>query len=170
MEPLTRVTFTVPGEPVAQPRMAFRPVVPKDGGRPFVVRTQDPNHPVFAYRKRIRTAYLRAARRKLTIDTRREAVLIRVLAVFPVPESRYRKSQHNLVFLKVTVPDRDNIEKAVMDALKGAAWDDDAAVAVGGSAKLEAMDATKARTEVTLEVVPRLVGVADLQRELEFVL
>lgn len=168
MNPLTRVTFTVPGEPVAQPRQKFRVVAPR-GRRPFIVPYQESDHPVHAYRQRIRTEYLRVARRKLDIDTAREAIAMRIVAVFAVPESRYRVRSHDMVWLKNTRPDDDNVQKAVMDALSGAAWDNDWLVALKSFAKLEAMDATKARTEITLEVVPRLIGADCLQRELEFV-
>lgn len=169
MEPLTRVTFTAPGEPVAQPRQRFRIVAPR-GQRPYVVPYQETDHPVHEFKRRVREAYIGAARRQLDIDPARDAVSMRVLAVFPVPPSRYRVTRRNDVAFMAIKPDIDNIVKAVADAMQGVAWPDDAVVAMLSAAKLEAMDATKARTEVTLEVVPRHIGIEELQRDLEFVL
>ena len=56
------------------------------------------------------------------------AVKISIEAVMPVPVSKPRRVQDDMMTGKVPVmkkPDVDNIAKAVLDALNGAAWLDD---------------------------------------------
>jgi Holliday junction resolvase RusA-like endonuclease len=107
------LTFSVPGEPVPQPR----PRVSTRGGfaRAYVPAT----HPVHAYRQ----ALAAAARDAGLIETG-EPLNVVIDAVFKRPKSHMRKSGVKADAPRLPRPDVDNIAKAVLDALQDVMGDD----------------------------------------------
>ncbi len=107
------ITFTVPGDPVPQPR----PRVSTRGGfaRAYVPST----HPVHDYRGAIASA---AADAGLTPTG--EPLNVVIDAVFVRPKSHMRKSGVRADAPRLPRPDVDNIAKAVLDALQDVMGDD----------------------------------------------
>ena len=109
----TAVTFTVPGDPVPQPR----PRVSTRGGygRAYVPA----NHPVHEFRSRVAHAAQAAG---LTQTT--SPVAITIEATFGRPRSHYRKAGVKPTAPTLPRPDCDNLAKAVLDALQDVLGDD----------------------------------------------
>jgi len=111
--PRPSVTFTVPGNPVAQPR----PRVSTRGGfgRAYVPA----KHPVHTFRVRVARAAKAAG---LTwVD---KPVTVVIEARFSRPRSHYRKSGVRPTAPPLPRPDCDNLAKAVLDALQEVMGDD----------------------------------------------
>jgi Holliday junction resolvase RusA-like endonuclease len=113
----TAITFTVPGDPVPQPR----PRVSTAGGfaRAYVPKS----HAVHPYRQAVALAAKSAG-----CEPHGLPVDVVIDFVFGRPKSHYRKS--GLRNDAPTLPrcDLDNLAKAVLDSLNGVAWMDDAQV------------------------------------------
>ena len=107
------ITFSVPGDPVPQPR----PRVSTRGGfaRAYVPTT----HPVHAYRTQ-----LAAAARDAGLTPTGEPLSVVIDAVFARPKSHMRKSGVKADAPRLPRPDVDNIGKAVLDALQDVVGDD----------------------------------------------
>jgi Holliday junction resolvase RusA-like endonuclease len=107
------ITFSVPGDPVPQPR----PRVSTRGGfaRAYVPAT----HPVHAYRTQ-----LAAAARDAGLTPTGEPLSVVIDAVFARPKSHLRKSGVRADAPRLPRPDVDNIGKAVLDALQDVVGDD----------------------------------------------
>ena len=115
------ITFTIPGEPVPQPR----PRVSTRGGfaRAYVPKT----HAVHAYRDAIVKACREALGSSGSQDWLGEPghpLSIVIDAVFERPRSHMRKSGVKPDAPKLPRPDVDNIAKACMDALQDIIGDD----------------------------------------------
>lgn len=102
------ITFTVPGDPVPQPR----PRVSTRGG--FARAYVPAKHPVHAYRQAVQMSAVAAG-----AQTHVDPVEVVIDAVFLRPKSHKKGA--------TTQPrqDVDNVAKAVLDALTGVAWADD---------------------------------------------
>lgn len=92
-------------------------------------------------------------------------VMVRMTAVFPIPKSftvaQRRAALEGKMFC-TSKPDKDNIEKAIYDALNGAAWVDDSQVS-GGCIKRYG---SPARIDVTIEpMVQEVDSAADRRRK-----
>lgn len=107
------ITFSVPGEPVPQPR----PRVSTRGG--FARAYVPAKHPVHAYRQS-----LAAAARDAGLTESDEPLNVVIDAVFQRPKSHMRKSGVKPDAPKLPRPDVDNIGKAVLDALQDVIGDD----------------------------------------------
>jgi Holliday junction resolvase RusA-like endonuclease len=107
------ITFTVPGEPVPQPR----PRVSTRGGfaRAYVPST----HPVHAYRQAVQLAAQAAG-----LTATGEPLNVVIDAVFVRPKSHMRKNGVKPDAPVLPRPDVDNIAKAVLDALQDVMGDD----------------------------------------------
>ena len=107
------VTFTVPGEPVPQPR----PRVSTRGG--FARAYVPSNHPVHAYRAAIAEEAAKAG-----VDETGEPIEVIVDAVFSRPKSHMNKRGIKPSAPQLPRPDVDNIAKAILDALQDVMGDD----------------------------------------------
>lgn len=111
------ITFSVPGEPVPQPR----PRVSTRGG--FGRAYTPTKHPVHAYRRAIA---FEAAKAGATPGT--ETVSVVIDAVFVRPKSHVTKKGVKASAPELPRCDVDNVAKAVLDSLTGVAWMDDTQV------------------------------------------
>jgi Holliday junction resolvase RusA-like endonuclease len=107
------ITFTVPGDPVPQPR----PRVSTRGG--FARAYVPSKHPVHDYRGAIASA---AADAGLTPTG--EPLNVVIDAVFVRPKSHLCKAGVKATAPRLPRPDVDNVAKAVLDALQDVMGDD----------------------------------------------
>jgi Holliday junction resolvase RusA-like endonuclease len=107
------LTFSVPGEPVPQPR----PRVSTRGG--FARAYVPAKHPVHAYRQALAAAAVAAG-----LSETGEPLNVVIDAVFKRPKSHMRKSGVKADAPRLPRPDVDNIAKAVLDALQDVMGDD----------------------------------------------
>jgi Holliday junction resolvase RusA-like endonuclease len=107
------LTFSVPGEPVPQPR----PRVSTRGG--FARAYVPAKHPVHAYRQAIAEAADEAG-----LVAQDEPLNVVIDFVFERPKSHMRKSGVKADAPRLPRPDVDNLAKAVLDALQNVIGDD----------------------------------------------
>jgi Holliday junction resolvase RusA-like endonuclease len=107
------LTFSVPGEPVPQPR----PRVSTRGG--FARAYVPAKHPVHAYRQALAAAAAAAG-----LSETGEPLNVVIDAVFERPKSHLRKSGVRADAPRLPRPDVDNLAKAVLDALQDVMGDD----------------------------------------------
>ena len=107
------ITFTVPGNPVPQPRVR----VSTRGGfaRAYVPKS----HPVHDYRTQ-----LAVAARLAGLTPTGEPLDVVIDAVFERPKSHMLKSGVKATAPKLPRPDVDNVAKAVLDSLQDVMGDD----------------------------------------------
>ena len=114
------ITITVPLVPVAQPR----PRATVRGGRICVYNAAGP---VDAFKARVRIA----ARQAYSGDLLRGPLRVDSEFVFPRTKGQMWKRKPMPRMRHDKKPDRDNLDKAVLDALTGQLWFDDAQVCDG---------------------------------------
>lgn len=116
-----RLSFTVPGEPVPQPR----PKVSTQGG--FARAYVPAKHPIHRWKLDIVDTAVDLHMRN---DVPDGWMPVSVYLVFrmPRPKSQTRKKGPNPELPHVKRPDVDNLAKAVLDALTGVLWKDDGQV------------------------------------------
>lgn len=142
-----RVAFTVPGEPKGKGRPRAVPrIVWKDGEPEAVVSLITPPDTKEAEAK-VRDAFRRAHPKHRPFTG---PVLLRFTAVFETPRSfnralREAAARGKLYAMKK--PDKDNIEKLIVDALNRVAFIDDQQVMGGGVKRY----GTPARLEISFE-------------------
>ncbi len=149
MKPITTnttyryVDFTVPAVPVAQPRP--RATMAGKHARVYGAASK---HPVNAFKATVRMAWQEAHD-----GTPFEGpISVDALFVFPRPKSFPKKGGR---MWKATKPDRDNLDKSLLDALSGVAWADDAQVCSGLVQKAYAAHDEAPHVEVTVrEMLP----------------
>jgi Holliday junction resolvase RusA-like endonuclease len=107
------ITFTVPGNPVPQPRVR----VSTRGG--FARAYVPSKHPVHDYRTQ-----LAAAARLAGLTPTGEPLDVVIDAVFERPKSHMLKSGVKATAPKLPRPDVDNVAKAVLDSLQDVMGDD----------------------------------------------
>ena len=128
------VKIVIDGKPEGQPRPRFARTT-------HGVRTYSPPHPANAYKRTIELL----ARQKFPTPLL-GPVSVHVLAVFP----RLAKDKLPGSAPHTSKPDCDNVAKAVMDALNGVAFVDDAQVSQLTVKKERAALNQRTRTEVTI--------------------
>lgn len=107
------ITFSVPGDPVPQPR----PRVSTRGG--FARAYVPSDHPVHAYRQSVA-----AAARAAGLATTGDPLNVVIDAVFRRPKSHLNKAGVKATAPTLPRPDVDNLAKAVLDALQDVMGDD----------------------------------------------
>ena len=119
MNPLTRISFEVPGEPVAKER-------PRTNMATGVVYTPDKTK---NYEETVKWCYQMAAHGARFPDD--EPLSMLVVAYRPIPKSANAKKKSLMragAQRPITTPDWDNVGKIVSDALNGIAYRDDAQI------------------------------------------
>ena len=111
------ISFTVPGDPVAQPRHK----VSIRGKKPVAYIPDD--HAVHGYKQAIQLAGKVAMAGQAPVDG---PVLVTVLFRFARPKSHSKAARADDNHAQK--PDLDNLCKAVLDALNGICWADDSQV------------------------------------------
>lgn len=125
------IAFHVNAVPVAQPR----PRASSFGGKVRVhevtsIRNADGSrkpHPIAAFKATVRMA----AETAYKGPPLQGPLCINLVFVFPRPQSKVWKTRDMPRLPHVSKPDRDNCDKAVLDALKGLLFVDDAQVCDG---------------------------------------
>ena len=137
------ITVTIPGEPVGK-------------GRPRFTKSGTPYTPqkTRAYENKVAFLYKLAARGQKF--QRHVPVVIEIRAFYEIPQSdskRQRERKLSGAILPCKKPDIDNVVKAMLDAINGIAYEDDAQVVT--------ISASKAYSER-----PRMeIRVSDVMRE-----
>lgn len=109
---MSAVTFSVPGDPVPQPRPR---ITTRGKGHAYVPG----EHPIHAYRQAVQLAAIDAGLRKTTAT-----VEVVIDAVFVRPKSHLNKSGVKPTAPQLPRPDVDNVGKAVLDAIGPILGDD----------------------------------------------
>ena len=127
----SRITFIIPGTPLGKPRMTRRDKWKK---RPSVVRYRE-----WSDAARIAAGPMPEPERIARLDW---------VAYFEPPQSWSKRERADAIgTLHRSRPDRDNIDKAILDTL----FETDSAIACGTIRKVWG---EPARIEVTIEVLP----------------
>ena len=116
---MNRIFFVVPGEPVPKARPRFT----MQGGK---ARTYTPTSSA-AYETTVGLLAHAAMRAQGISEPMKGALHVQVQAFFPVPHS-WSKKRKAAASWHASRPDLDNVVKAVLDALNGVAYKDDARV------------------------------------------
>lgn len=144
----TPIVFCVPAVPVAQPRQRHRIVSTKLGGT-FVSNYTPTKAPVNAFKATVRLAaatthYGRPLEGPLRLDAE---------FVFPRPSNLRWKRRAMPRQRHWKKPDRDNCEKALLDAMRGLMFLDDAQVCDGSIQKWIAAGDEQPHVKVTLTIL-----------------
>lgn len=139
------ITITVPAIPMAQPRQKQR-VVKTKAGKVFAQNYTPRDAPVMNFKATVRMAAA-AAYQGPPLDgpLRCDAVF-----VFPRTSAQVWKTKPMPRLWHWKKPDRDNIDKAIMDALSGLVWVDDAQVCDGRIRKVIASGDEQPHVEITI--------------------
>lgn len=141
-----RISLTIPGVPVAQPRQRTR--VMMIGGKAIPHNFTPARDPVNTFKAAIREA---AAKAHPGAPIGFSAIALTIRFIFPRPAGKTKRRGPNPRLPKVSKPDWDNLGKAVSDALNGIVYRDDAQVARCLVDKIVAGGDEQARTEVIIE-------------------
>ncbi len=139
-------SFMVPFAPVAQPRARH------GQGRTYQAAK---GHPIYTFKACVRMFAKKAGFEMFQFVPLR----VDVTFVFPRPKTIRRNGRTARVpvvgprIVKATVPDRDNLDKAVLDALKGIAWTDDGQVADGRLRKFYAASGEQPHVAVRIREI-----------------
>ena len=116
--------------PVAQPRQRHR--VANIGGRVVSQNYTPASNPVNAFKARLQDAAEKAMANRLPLGG---ALRIDIVAVFPRPKGLIWKRRPMPRIRHTKKPDRDNLDKACLDALRGIVFHDDCQACEGGVQK-----------------------------------
>lgn len=146
----TLLKITVPAIPVGQPRMRAM----SRGGHaklytPRLIKSSDGTkriHPIHDFKatiKHVASGWFSGAplRGPLRVD---------VICVFPRHSAKVWKSKPMPRYPHVQKPDRDNVDKAVLDALKGIVFADDCQVCAGSIEKWHAAGDEQPHVEIVV--------------------
>lgn len=146
------IEFVVPAVPVAQPRPRATTAHGGIGARVHEVThikqsdgTRKP-HPIAAFKATVRMAFQDAHKGPPLAGPLR----VDVVAVFPRPKRLVWKSRLMPRVRHIGKPDRDNVDKAILDSLKDLAWKDDSQVCDGQIQKWYAAGDEAAHVRITI--------------------
>jgi len=146
------VTLFIAGKPVAQPRhrQAVRGF-DKRTKRHIITNYLPSDHAVHDWKRLVRVELALAFKERglLPID---QAIGVDLAFVMPLAKSKRRKVNHRKWHEQK--PDKDNLEKAVLDALSGIAWTDDAKVSCGMTTKVIAGDGDTPGVAIRIRSLP----------------
>jgi len=145
------MTIRVPAIPVAQPRtkataFAGRARVYDVTSIKSADGTRKP-HPIVVFKATVRLA----AEREYQGPPLTGPLRVDIVAVFPRPANRTWKTKPMPRERHIKKPDRDNLDKAVLDALNGLAWVDDCQICAGGIEKWIAAGDEQPHVVITIE-------------------
>lgn len=134
------IELTIPAIPVAQPRTRATPI----HGH---ARTYTPkDHPVQAFKASVRLS-AKQHHQGAPLDG---PLQVDCMFVFPRPKSMVWKRKPMPRVRHSKKPDRDNLDKAVLDALNGLLWRDDCQVCAGTLEKWIAAGDEQPHVKVTI--------------------
>lgn len=117
---MTIIEFRIPAVPKGQPRQAQRVVVPK-GGKPFAMNYMPKGAPIHNFKATVRMA----AEKSYVGPPLTGPLRVDMTFVFPRSKAQTWKTRPMPRIPHDKKPDRDNCDKAVLDALKGLMFIDD---------------------------------------------
>lgn len=126
------IDITVSGVPIAQPRQRTR--IAGNAGKAFAQNYTPAKHPVQEFKLAIR----RALESQGIVDVWRCPVCVDWVAVFPRPSGKVWKTKPMPRYRHIGKPDRDNLDKAILDALTGVLLADDSQACSGSMEKFVA--------------------------------
>lgn len=147
------ITFTVPAVPVAQPRPRATQGHNGHARMHEVTSIKNPitgerkPHPIAAFKATVRQAFEKAH----SGAPLQGPLRVNVIAIFPRPKSMLWKTRPMPREPHTIKPDRDNLDKAVLDALKSLAWVDDCQVCAGEIQKWIAAGNEQPHVEILIE-------------------
>lgn len=141
-----RITFHVPAVPVAQPRQRQR-VIQSKGGKPFAHNYTPAKHPVNAYKAAVQLA----ASGAYGGPPLEGPVAVSLLYVMPRPSNKTWRTKAMPREWYVGRVDRDNLEKATLDALSKILWRDDRQVCSGPTQVVIADGREQPHVEIVVE-------------------
>lgn len=137
------IEFTIPGVPAAQPRARATSVKGK-------ARVYEPTkHPIKAFRAAVKLS----ARSAYHGPPLGGPLRVDVTLVFPRPKAMTWKTKPMPRVWHAIKPDRDNCDKAILDALSGLLWRDDCQVCAGQINKWVAAGDEQPHVVVRIEVL-----------------
>lgn len=143
----------VPSIPVAQPRARATSIGGK--ARMFevtAIKNADGSrkpHPIAAFKATVRHAAMEAYKG----PPLEQALSVSIVFVFPRPSRLVWKSKPMPRVPHTVKPDRDNCDKACLDALKGLLWRDDCQICAGSIEKWYASGDEQPHVMITVETV-----------------
>lgn len=165
--------FFVEGQPVTQPRERFRTLLPRmdqlarapRGARSLYGWLQKncraipsgipKEHGVHAWKSVVLADFRLHYRNSKPMEG---AIFVSIVFAMPRPKSKTRKTIANWRYWHEQTPDIDNLEKAVLDALKGFAWLDDCQVCVNKSFAFVCGDGDRSGCAIRIEQAPESVA------------
>ena len=105
-------------------------------------------HPIAAFKAAVQLAYWQ----QTSLKPWEGAVKMDCVFILPRPLSLMRKKDPHMRLPYINKPDRDNLDKAVMDALTGIAYRDDCQVYKGTIEKWYAAKTEQPHVELTITV------------------
>lgn len=143
------LSFTVFGSPIAQPRQRHKVVREQ-----FAMNYTPSNHPVRQWKYNVSMTALEAiSKQASSLPRPLDAGPLRVDIdiFFPRPQKFKARKYSAGPIRHVCKPDRDNIEKAILDALKGIVFVDDCQVCAGEVKKFYHELNGRPRAEIRIE-------------------
>lgn len=138
------IRFTVPGTPVSQPR--HRIAVRNGHARAFEAKQ---SHPIHVFKSAVRTAATEA----YTGTPLSGPLRVDITFVLPRPKSKVWKSRPMPRYWHTGKPDRDNLDKAVLDSLAQTILSDDKCVCAGEILKYHAAGDEQPHVEITITAI-----------------
>jgi len=142
---LKTITLTIPHAPISQPRQRHR-IVRKKDGTDFVQNYTPKDAPVQVFK----AAVQHYARQEFWGEPLDGPLRVDIVFVLPRPKNKVLKTKPMPRYLHTIKPDRDNLDKAVMDALTGLLWRDDCQVCDGRIQKWVASGDEQPHVEITV--------------------
>ena len=140
------IQFVVPAIPVAQPRQRHRVI--SSGGKSFASNYTPKSDPVNAFKASVQHSVSQV----FTGAPLQGPISMDVVFVFPRPKSVPKRLGSGRLWHTVK-PDRDNLEKAVNDALNGLLYRDDSQICAGSISKYRAAADEAPHVEITVRLL-----------------